>query len=152
MGDSTPKDALLARLERIAGTDQAGLRRERAVADLLETTVDPDPLAHVWETYRRVLAADPDSQGDAVRSMADVTDRFDQLAGLEPHDAAVDALAAEAVEMFEVVQAVLPAEVRESAGDPAAADRLLRAVTAGLGSTQARCLRLIFDGWRRSAS
>lgn len=147
-GDSAQKDALMTQLGHICGTDQIGLRREQVVAELLEATVDPATVAQVWETYRQLLAADP----AAVRSMAGVTERFNQLAGLDPHDPAVDALAADAVEMSEVVQAGLPVEVRESVGDPAAADRLLRAMTAGMGPAQARCLRLMFDGWRRAAS
>lgn len=148
LGDSAQKDALMTQLGHILGTDQVGLRREQVVADLLEATVDPATLSQVWETYRQLLAADP----NAVRSMAAVTARFDHLAGLDPHDPAVDALAAEAVAISEVMQALLPAEVRESAGDPAAADRLLRAMTAGMGPAQARCLRLMFDGWRKAAT
>lgn len=146
--DSAQKDALMTQLGHIFGADQVGLRREQVVADLLEATVDPATLAQVWETYRQLLAADP----AAVRSMADVTERFDHLAGLDPHDPAVGALADVAVAMSEVVQAVLPVEVRESAGDPVAADRLLQAMTAAMGPAQARCLRLMFDGWRKAAS
>lgn len=147
LNSSAEKDAVLTQLKDLAGADHRGLARERLAADLVEVSVDPAAVPQVWETYRRLLA--DASVADAMLSAAA---RFEELAGLEADDPAVEALAAEAEGLGGAVRAMLPAEVRELPGDPVAAERLLQAVTTGMDPAQARCMTLMFDRWREQSS
>jgi DNA-binding transcriptional MerR regulator len=133
---------VLEELTRAAGPDHPGLAREKLIAELAESaagdhTTFPD-------AYRRVLADD-----DLRERMLGAQRRFEDLADLPPGDPAVQALADETRGFGDAVRALLPPEITESAGDPEAAERLLRAAGAGMSPAQARCLRLMFANWRQ---
>jgi DNA-binding transcriptional MerR regulator len=140
---STEQQAVLAELTRIAGPEHPGLERERLIAELLEPTLGPEQAPQAWQTYRNVLA-EPELTGPLLA----LSRRFEGLAGLDPGDPAVAELAREAGEHGPAIRALLPAEVRDGPGDPAAAETLLRTVTAGMDPAQARCLSLMFEHWR----
>lgn len=144
---SVGKDEVLCRLERLAGHDRAILDRERLVADVIEVSADPAAAPGVWRTYRDVLGDEA-----ASRALLEAERRFDALVGLDPHDPAVEALAADAAGLGDAVLALLPPQVRDSPGDPDAADRLLRVLQVGMDQAQARCLHLMFDAWRERSS
>lgn len=136
---------LADRLADLFGGDAAGLERERLVLELLGP-VTGSPAATV-DVYERMLA-DPDVRG----RLADLGRRFTALAEVDAADPAVDALVADGTGLGEAVVALLPADVRDSPGDPRAAGLLLDAVTAGMAPAQVRCLTLQFDAWREQTS
>lgn len=144
---SAEQQAVLAELAAVAGPDHPGLARERMIAELVEHVAGPDGAPQAWDAYRRVLA-DP----GLAASTVDASRRFERLAGLDPNDPAVAELANEAGGFGPLVAALLPEEVRDQAGDPEAAGRLLRAVTAGMDPAQVRCLSLMFAHWREASS
>lgn len=107
--------------------------RDREVLEIVERAAGADAV-HLWSTY------------DAVRGhpvLLDAAERFEALAGLAADDPAVDAVAL-AVRNLGLRELVPP----EAVGDPAAADLLQAAMTAGLPPAQARCLELMFGYWR----
>ena len=111
-----------------------GQDREKLIAELLPS--------QTWPTYRKVLA---DSELSA-RIQATAA-RFEALADRPADDPEVEAVAAEARDHGATIFAGLPAELRDAPGDPAAAERLLTAVTAAMSPAQARCLRLMIASW-----
>ncbi|MGH9103845.1 MAG: MerR family transcriptional regulator [Acidimicrobiales bacterium] len=143
LASSAEQAVMLAALERAAGSDHPGLERERLIADLIEPTVGPARAPAAWETYGQILA-----DAGLAEAMLDASRRFEQLAGIDPEDPAVEALAREGGSFGEAVRALLPEELRRSAGDPEAAEILLRAVAAGMDPAQARCLGLMLGSWR----
>lgn len=134
---------LLEELAVLFGAEQLGLRRERLVVELLAPEGDGASL----DLYQRVLA-DPELAG----GLAELSQRFEALDGLEADDVAVDALVADAAEAGEAVFGLLPDELRQAPGDPQRAELLLEAMTAGMGPAQERCLKLLFDAWREASS
>lgn len=143
---SEQQNSALARLEAVADADHPGLVREHLIGDLVEPTVGPWAAPQAWETYRRVL-----SDADLSEAMLDASRRFEGLAGLDPFDPVVEALAREVGGFGEAVAALMPEELRDQPADPAAADRLRRAATAGMDAAQARCLRLMFSYWQQGS-
>lgn len=141
------QEAVLTELERTAGPDHPGIERERLVTDLIEPAVGAAQAPQAWEAYRRVL-----DDSELTDAMLAATRRFEELAGLDPYDPAVDALAREAGGFGDAVMALLPEEVRDQPDDPQAADNLLRTVTAGMDPAQERCLRLMFRYWRERST
>lgn len=157
LGGSPDQAEVLAELERVAGADHPGLDRERQIAELIEPTAGPDQAPQAWEAYRRALA-DP----ELTDSMLAATREFEALAGLDPHDPAVERLAHQAGGFGAALGGLLPeqpagptnladrANLADAAdpADPAGTERFLRTVTAGMDPAQARCLRLMVDRWR----
>jgi hypothetical protein len=136
----------LAELTRIAGPEHPGLERERLIAELLEPTLGPEQAPQAWETYRKVLA-----EPELTEPLLALSRRFEELTGLYPGDPAMAELAREAGGYGPPIGALLPSEVRDAPDDPAAADALLRTVTAGMDPAQARCLSLMFEHWRAAS-
>jgi DNA-binding transcriptional MerR regulator len=143
---STEQQAALAELARVAGPEHPGLERERLIAELLESTLGPDQAQHGWEIYQRMLA-----EPELTEPLLALSRRFEELAGLDPAGPAVAELARQAGDYGPAIGALLPAEVRDTPGDPAAAETLLRTVTAGMDPAQARCLSLMFEYWREAS-
>jgi len=135
--------ARLTELTRVLGADHAGLEREKLIAELVDTTM-AHHAPHAWQAYRQLLG-DPDLR----EQILDSTHRFEQLADLASTDPAVDALARETAQFG---AALLSHELYEQPTDPAAAKRLLSAVSAGMSPAQARCLTLMFDYWQQASS
>lgn len=146
-GDGDGKKAVLDRLSGMADVAGAAMERERLAADLIEASADPHLLPDVWSTYHRLLDDETSSA-----ELAEMSRRFDALAGLDPHDPAVDALATHAAALGDTVLALLPPDVRDGPGDPEAADRLLTVLRSGMDPAQARCLSLVFAGWKQASS
>lgn len=133
----------LARLRQVWPADHPGLAREDAVGELLEPLLGAERAPVLWRSYEKALA-DP----ELAERMADLSAQFEALAGQDPQDPEVDRIAADAGDLGPAVRALLPAEVLEGDGDPAAADRLLRALVSDMDPAQARCLTLMFGRWR----
>jgi DNA-binding transcriptional MerR regulator len=112
---------------------------ERLVAELLA------PMTGATGLYQQV-AADP----DLTARFEGLTRRFDALSQVPADDPAVAALVAEAADLGPAVAALLPPELHDSPGDPAAAEALRDAVTADLSPAQTRCLTLMFETWQRN--
>lgn len=123
------------------------LEREQFVADLIETSVEPELSARVWDAQRQVLQ-DPAT----ARAVARMEQKFQVLADKDADDPLVDEIVREADEFGEVLWGMLPGDVREGPGDPSAADRLLTSLGAGMGPAQRRCLELMFATWRERSS
>lgn len=139
--------AVLGELERAAGPDHPGLDREHLVLELIEPAVGPALAPGAWQTYERVLG-EPDLSG----AMLEASRRFEDLAGRDVDDPAVEALAREGAGFGEALLDLLPDEIRGQPGDPESAGALLRTVAAGMGPAQARCLELMFGYWREQSS
>lgn len=133
-------------LSILFGSHTSSLERERLVIELLGWE-GSDHQAASLDVYRQVLG-DPELRA----RLAELTVRFEALADLDADDPAVDALVADASAAGDAVMALLPEELLQSSGDAHAADLLLGAVTDGLASAQVRCLRELFDAWRRASS
>jgi DNA-binding transcriptional MerR regulator len=143
---STEQQAALAELARIAGPEHPGLERERLIAELLEPTLGPEQAPQAWQIYQKVLA-----EPELTEPLLALSRRFEELAGLDPGDPAVDELARQAGDYGPAIGALLPAEVRDTPGDPAAGETLLRTVTAGMDPAQAWCLSLMFEHWQAAS-
>lgn len=141
-----PVDArsALEQLERVAGSTHPAMRHERLIAELIEPLTG-DAAPHVWQAYHG-LVADQRVNGE----LLDAYRRFDELASLAPGDPAVDALAREVAGLGAAVRDLLPDQVLASDGDPAAGERLVATVTAGMPAAQARCVRLMVGYWQES--
>jgi DNA-binding transcriptional MerR regulator len=143
---STEQQAALAELARIAGPEHPGLEREQLIAELLEPTLGPEQASQTWDIYQKVLA-----EPELTEPLLALSRRFEDLIGLDPGDPAVAELAREAGDYGPAIGALLPAEVRDGPGDPAAAETLLGTVTVGMDPAQARCLSLMFEHWRAAS-
>lgn len=137
----------LARLREAWPAEHAGLAREDAVGELLEPLLGAQHVPVLWRSYEAALA-DP----ELVERMQDLSARFEALTGQDPQDPAVDLLAREAGDLGPAVRALLPADVLDGDGDPAAADRMLRALTSDMDPAQARCLTLMFGRWKEQSA
>ncbi|MGH3321431.1 MAG: MerR family DNA-binding transcriptional regulator [Streptosporangiaceae bacterium] len=143
---SAEQASLWAELKGAAGDDHPGLDRERQALELLgPLTGQLAPQA--YETYGRVLA-----DRELTDRMLAAYRRFEDLAGFPPTDPAVEELADEAAGFGDAVLGLLPDEVRQQPGDPAAVDRVFAVLAADMDPAQARCLRLMFARWRESPS
>jgi DNA-binding transcriptional MerR regulator len=137
---------VLTELTRIAGPEHPRLGREHLIAELLEPTLGPERVPQAWEIYQKVLA-----EPRLTEPLLALSRRFEELTGSDPNDPVVDELAREAGDYGPAIGALLPAEVRDAPGDPAAAETLLRTITAGMDPAQARCLSLMFAHWRAAS-
>ena len=130
----------------VFGAGSPSLVREHLVLELLGAP-HMGHRAPALDMYRRVLADD-----ELREQLAELTARFDALAGLSADDPAVDALVADGSAAGDAVAALLPEGVCRSPGDPHAAELLFRAASAGMGPAQQRCLAELFEAWRRASS
>lgn len=134
--ESPELTAVVAELGGDLGADHPGVRREQLVLEAIGgLTGSDDAGAHA----ARLLAELGDRVPDALR-------RFEQLAGADPDDSAVEEVAAAAGGFAGLLTG------RGPGPDPTPQDRdraagLLRAVAADLAPAQARCLELMVGLW-----
>lgn len=90
-GDLTRSEAhhqALARLREAWQPDHPALAREGEVSDLLEAAVGVAKADGMWKTYELAL-----TDTALTAHLAELSERFEELAGLDPNDPAVDQLA-----------------------------------------------------------
>lgn len=122
---------------REIGGEAPGLDREHLIMRLASDVAGPD----VWPMYRKVLA-DHDLTGDMLAALA----RFEALAGLDPHDPAVDELAADAAGFGDAIASLLPTPDPATPDLPASGSPVSGlAVTAGPGRGPESCDRVERD-------
>jgi DNA-binding transcriptional MerR regulator len=133
-------------LGAVFGPDHPGLERERLVLGLVEPLSGAES-GRIWDGYRSLLG---DEQFAA--QMRRLGERFEELADLAPDDPAVARLAEDARDVVGPAVLALAQEDAVGDGDPHAAERMLRAVSAGMAPAQTRCLELMWRHWQQASS
>lgn len=130
-----------AALAALAGDDVAGLERELEVLELLGP-LGGIAAAQVYETYEALLG-----NTEFTSRMQEIGRRFAALADAAPDDPEVERLAADAVSVGPFVRSLTP-----EAAFPEVEPQLLGAVTVDMAPAQARCLELMFHGWKETST
>lgn len=133
--------AVAAALAELSAHDAAGLEREVQVLELLGSLTGTGSV-QVHETYGALLA-----DAGFTGPMQAVGRRFTALADAAVDDPEVERIAADTVS---IMRSLLPPG--DGGSVPDAMPQLFDAVTAEMPPAQARCLELMFHGWKETST
>lgn len=133
-----------AALTAIAGADKAMHERELEVLELLGP-LSGNASAQVYEVYEALLG-----NSEFTDRMQEIGRRFAALADAAPDDPEVEQLAADAASVGPFVRSIVPAGA--AAAFPDVAPELMGAATVDMPPAQARCLELMFHGWKEAST